>query len=45
MIRAYGEVADDLRRKLYEFMDRFDDPFKSNWIYSAGRYLPHPDAN
>ena len=42
---AYGEVADDLRRKLYEFMDRFDDPFKSNWIYSAGRYLPHPDAN
>jgi arylsulfatase A-like enzyme len=41
----YREITDDLRRKLYELMDRFDDPFKSNQIYSAGRYLPHPDAN
>jgi len=40
----YREVADDMRRKLYAFMDRFDDPFKSTGIYSAGRYLPHPDT-
>ena len=40
----YREVADDMRRKLYELMNRFDDPFKSTWIYGGGRYLPNPDA-
>ena len=40
----YSGVLDDLRRKLYASMERFDDPFKSNWLYGGGRYLPNPDA-
>ena len=41
---GYSEVVDDMRRKLYAAMDRFDDPFKSKGLYGGGRYLPNPDA-
>ena len=41
---TYADVRDDLRRRLYTFMKRYDDPFSGTWLYDAGRYLPNPDA-
>ena len=37
-------VAGDMRRKLCVAMEQFDDPFKRNWLYGGGHYLPNPDA-
>jgi arylsulfatase A-like enzyme len=41
---GHTEIRDGLRRRLYEEMERLDDPYKSRWKYHAGRYLPHPDG-
>jgi arylsulfatase A-like enzyme len=41
---GYSDVVEDMRRKLYGAMDRFDDPFKSKGLYGGGRYLPSPDG-
>jgi len=39
---SYAEARDRLRCRLYEEMDRLDDPYQGRWKYHAGRYLPHP---
>jgi len=41
---GYADARATLQKRLYDEMEKLDDPYQGRWKYHAGRYLPHPDG-